>query len=217
MDNIKLSYFDMHGGRGEPVRLALSMAGIPFEDDRISFADWPERKGDTPFGAVPVLEADGKTLSQSNTINRYVGKLTGLYPSDFWQAALCDEAMDAVEDVINPIAATMFLSEEDKKAKREALAEGVFPGYLKGLEARLAEGGGRYFADDRLTIADLKVAHLVRLFTSGMMDYIPTDLPENAAPALMEHYKRVMSDPSIKGYYAKHGVDMLAPPADQSE
>ena len=31
MAKLKLSYFDFHGGRGEPARLALSMGGVPFE------------------------------------------------------------------------------------------------------------------------------------------------------------------------------------------
>jgi glutathione S-transferase len=39
---LKLTYFDFHGGRGEPARLALSMAGIPFKDDRVSPSDWSD-------------------------------------------------------------------------------------------------------------------------------------------------------------------------------
>jgi hypothetical protein len=31
MPKLKLTYFDFHGGRGEPARLALSIGGIPFE------------------------------------------------------------------------------------------------------------------------------------------------------------------------------------------
>ena len=208
MSDMKLTYFDFHGGRGEPVRLALSMGAVPFEDDRVAVADWPKRKGSTPFGAVPVLHVDGKTLAQSNAISRYVGKLTGLYPSDFWQAALCDEAMEAVEDVFQQIGPTLFLPDEEKKARREALAEGMFPMFLKQLSSNLSDAGGRYFADDRLTIADLKVAMLVRQLTSGMLDYVPTDLVEQVAPELMEHFQRVMNDPSIKGYYAKRGVEL---------
>ncbi len=208
MSDMKLTYFDFHGGRGEPVRLALSMGAVPFEDDRVAVADWPERKGSTPFGAVPVLHVDGKTLAQSNAISRYVGKLTGLYPSDFWQAALCDEAMEAVEDVFQQIGPTLFLPDEEKKARREALAEGMFPMFLKQLSSKLSDAGGRYFADDRLTIADLKVAMLVRQLTSGMLDYVPTDLVEQVSPELMEHFQRVMNDPSIKGYYAKRGVEL---------
>mgnify|MGYP001824985161 FL=1 len=208
MANMKLTYFDFHGGRGEPVRLALTMGGVPFEDDRVAMADWPERKGGTPFGALPVLEVDGKPLSQSNSINRYVAKLTGLYPSDFWQAALCDEAMDAVEDLTNEIVPTMFMPDDEKKVRREELAEGPIPLYLKRLNQNLAVQGGRYFADDRLTIADLKVAMLIRQLRSGILDHIPTDLPDRVAPELVENFQRVMKDPAIAAYYAKRGVEI---------
>jgi glutathione S-transferase len=78
MAKLKLSYFDFHGGRGEPARLALPMGGIPFEDDRVPPSEWERGKPNTPFGALPVLEVDGQTLAQSNAINRYVGKLTAL-------------------------------------------------------------------------------------------------------------------------------------------
>jgi glutathione S-transferase len=94
MPKLKLTYSDFHGGRGEPARLALSMGGIWFEDNRVPPSDWQWRKPDTPFGFLPVLEVDGRTLAQSNAVNRYVGKLTDLYPSDAWQAALCDEVME---------------------------------------------------------------------------------------------------------------------------
>ena len=73
MTKLKLTYFDFHGGRGEPARLALSIGGIPFEDDRVQFTDWERRKTDTPFGALPVLEVDGQVLAQSNAINRRRG------------------------------------------------------------------------------------------------------------------------------------------------
>jgi glutathione S-transferase len=207
MAKLKLTYFDFHGGRGEPARIALSMGGIAFEDDRVAFADWERRKEATPFGGLPVLEVDGRTVSQSNTINRYVGKLVDLYPSDSWQAALCDEAMDAVEDVLSEIVPTMFLPEEEKKTRREALASGPIPFYLARLQQRLEAHGGRYFADDRLTVADLKVALLTRQLKSGVLDFIPSDLPDGVAPKLVEHYQRIMSEPNVRAYYAKHGVE----------
>ena len=85
MSKLKLIYFDFHGGRGEPARLALAIAGIDFDEERVPLNDWLRRKADTPFGGLPVLEVDGATVSQSNGINRYVGKLAGLYPSDPWR------------------------------------------------------------------------------------------------------------------------------------
>jgi glutathione S-transferase len=138
---LKLTYFDFHGGRGEPARLALSIGEIVFVDDRVPFSDWERRKPDTPFGALPLLENDGQILAQSNAINRYVGKLTGLYPSDPWQAALCDEIMEAVEDISSMVVATLFLPEEEKKARRKALVEGPLPFYLTRLQRRLEEMG----------------------------------------------------------------------------
>jgi len=207
MTKLKLTYFDFHGGRGEPARLALSIGGIPFEDDRVAPSDWPARKANTPFGALPVLEVDGQTVSQSNAINRYVGKLANLYPDDAWQAALCDEVMEAVEDIGSKIGATLFLPEEEKKAKREELAEGPIPFYLTRLQDRLAAHGGQYFAANRLLVADLKVFVWIRYLKSGVLDHIPADLPDRVAPKLVEHYERVKKHPGIKAYYAKHGIE----------
>jgi glutathione S-transferase len=206
MAKLKLSYFDFHGGRGEPARLALSMGGIPFEDDRVPPSEWERRKPNTPFGALPVLEVDGQTLAQSNAINRYVGKLTDLYPTDAWQAALCDEAMEAVEDISTKIAATMFLADEEKKTRRKALAEGPLPFYLTRLQQRLEAHGGHYFAADRLTVADLKVFVWIRHLRSGVLDHIPADLPDRVAPKLVELFGRVKNDPRVQAYYDKHGV-----------
>ena len=76
MPKLKLIYFDFHGGRGEPVRLALSIGGIPFEDDRVAPSDLPAHKPDTPFGAFPVLEVDGQTLAELNA-TRVRGTMRG--------------------------------------------------------------------------------------------------------------------------------------------
>jgi len=137
MAKLKLTYFDFHGGRGEPARLALAIGGIVFEDDRVAFADWGRRKANAPFGGLPLLEVDGEIIAQSNGINRYVGKLAGLYPADPWQAALCDEVMDAVEEIGGKIEATFALPEKQKKTQRVTLTEGTFTFYLTRLQKRL--------------------------------------------------------------------------------
>ena len=106
MAKLALSYFDIHGGRGETARIALHVGGIAFDDDRIPFASWQSRKAEMPYGTVPVLTVDGESFAQSNGINRYVGKLTGLYPVDPLEAMRCDEVMDAVEDVAAKVLST---------------------------------------------------------------------------------------------------------------
>ena len=59
MTSYKLTYFDIDGGRAEPIRIAFHAAGIDFEDNRISFAEFQEMRKDTRFNCVPVLEIDG--------------------------------------------------------------------------------------------------------------------------------------------------------------
>ena len=202
MPKLKLTYFDFHGGRGEPARLALVVGGVPFEDHRIPGPEWPKHRDAMPLRAMPVLEVDGKVITQSNTINRYVGKLAGLYPKDDWQATVCDEIMDATEDISGRIGATIRMGEAEKKKEREALAADALPRHLEVLEQRLKTAGGEYFADGRLTVADLKVFMLVRWLRSGALDHIAKDLVDRVAPALVKHAERVAANPKIAAYYA---------------
>lgn len=201
MSKLKLTYFDFDGGRGEPARLALQIGGVPFEDHRIPPADWSKHRDQMPLRAMPVLEVDGKAITQSNTINRYVGRLAGLYPKDEWQAAVCDEIMDATEDIGSRIGATIALDDAGKKKAREALAADALPRHLETLAARLQAAGGEYFADRRLTVADLKVFQLVRWLRTGVLDHIPKDMVDRVAPALVKHFERVSAHPKIADYY----------------
>jgi glutathione S-transferase len=203
MAKLKLTYFDFDGGRGEPARLALHLGGIGFEDHRIAGKEWGAFRDRTPFWAMPTLEVDGKVVSQSNTINRYVGRLTGLYPRDDWQALLCDEVMDAVEDIGTRIGHTIDLPEDAKRKAREELVAGRITRYLEQLEARLKAAGGEYFADQRLTMADLKVFMLIRWLRSGALDHIPQDLVDRTAPLLLKHFERVSGQPGVVEYYRR--------------
>jgi len=202
MPKLVLTYFDLDGSRGEVARLAMHLAGIAFEDKRIAGKDWPALRDSMPFQSLPVLEVDGKVIAQSNTINRYLGKLAGLYPKDDWQAARVDEVMDAVEDMIIMIGSTFALEAEAKKKAREALAAGSIAHFLRQFEARLKAGGGEWFVENRLTVADLKCYLLVRWLKTGVLDHIPADIVDQHAPLLAKHLERVESQPKIAAYYA---------------
>ena len=80
MPSFKLTYFDIDGGRGEPIRIALHAARIDFEDHRISFQEFMQTRGDMPFRCAPVLEIDGVPVTQSNAMLRNVGRMADLYP-----------------------------------------------------------------------------------------------------------------------------------------
>ena len=206
MPQLKLNYFDFHGGRAEPVRLALHLGGVAFEDHRFTFPEFAAFRTTTPFGQVPTLHVDGVQVTQSDAILRYAGKLAGLYPTDPLQALLCDEVAYVVEEASVRIGPTFRMSGEEQKAARLALVNGSMPVYLAWLQAQLEAHGGEFFADNRLTVADLKVFVEVRGLNSGRLDHVPTDLVERVAPALNAHMQRVASTPGVQAYYAQFGV-----------
>ncbi len=206
MPQLKISYFDFHGGRAEPVRLALAIGGIAFEDHRFAFTDFAEVRKTSPFGQVPLLHVDGVAVTQSDAMLRYAGKLAGLYPSDAYQALLCDEVTYVVEEAGVAMGPTFRMTGEEQKAARLALVNGSMPVYLAWLQSQLQARGGEYFSDNCLTVADLKVFIDVRGLNSGRWDHIPKDLVEKVAPALNDHMKRIAQTPSVMAYYAKFGA-----------
>lgn len=202
MPKYKLTYFDIDGGRAEPIRIAFHAAGINFEDDRISFSEFGEMRSGTRFNSVPVLEIDGAQITQSNALSRYIGKKAGLYPADHLQALYCDEVLGALEDLSHYIVQTFGLQGEALQLAREKLVDGWLSVYLRGLDELLIRGGGEYFAGNQLTIADLKAAVQTRSLCSGNLDYVPTDIVQRVAPGLVEHQKRVYAEPCVVAYYA---------------
>lgn len=202
MPQLKLTYFDFAGGRAEPARLAFRIGGIAFEDHRFPGTQFAEVRKSTPFGQVPVLEVDGVQVTQSDAITRYAGRLANLYPHDAYQALLCDEILQATEDFNIKLGTSFGLTGDALKQARDALVQTTFPVYLQWLQAQLLAHGGVYFADNRLTVADLKVFVLVRGLNSGRLDHVPTDLVERLAPQLNQHAQRVAAVPAIAQYYA---------------
>jgi glutathione S-transferase len=132
-----------------------------------------------------------------------VGKLAGLYPTDPLQALLCDEVMYVVEEASVKIGPTFRMTGEEQKTARLALVNGSMPQYLGWLQSQLLAHGGAFFADNRLTVADLKVFVDVRGLNSGRLDHVPTDLVEKVAPALNAHMQRIAQNPAVVAYYAK--------------
>ena len=206
MDKLKLTYFDFSGGRAEPARLALHIGGIPFDDNRFAFGDFAEVRKTTPLDQVPTLHVNDVQVTQSDAITRYAGKLAGLYPEDALQALFCDEVMGALEDINTKIVATFGMTGDALKHARETLAADVLPRYLRWLQNQLEAHGGEFFADHRLTVADLKVFVMLRWFSSGKLDHIPADLVEAVAPKLAAFVDRIAGTPAIAEYYKLRGV-----------
>ena len=200
MPKHKLIYFDIPGGRGEPLRIAMHAAGIDYTDERWTFPEFGDKRSELRFRAVPVLEIDGEVVTQSNAIGRYLGKQAGLYPDDPVQALYCDEVCDAVEDLTHYIVQTFGLKGEDLQRAREQFVETRLKTFVTGFDELLQRGGGEYFANRTLTMADLKMFVQISSLTSGHLEHIPTDLIEQLAPSLLSHQIRVAESDVVRAY-----------------
>ena len=76
MPKPKVAYFDFAGSRGEEVRLALVIAGVAFDDNRVKDDDFARIKSDFPFGSLPAFEVPGHgVIVETNAILRLIGRL----------------------------------------------------------------------------------------------------------------------------------------------
>lgn len=201
MSSPKVTYFDFPGSRGEEVRLALVIAGVEFEDNRIARDAFATIKPDLPFGSLPVLEVPGHgALAQTNAILRLIGRLHGLYPDDPWDAARHDAVLEACEDMRHRISATSQATPgADRKAARQALAANFIPRWAKGLEQLI--GKGPFVGGQRPAVADLKIYMIEKALSGGNFDDIPITVLE-PFPAIKAVASGIAKHPAVVAWYA---------------
>merc|ERR1712232_634003 len=185
--SIKLYYGDMPFWRAECVRMCLFIGGVPFVDVRDKTRDDLKSEGKLPFGATPVLEVDGKILSQTQAMASYAAALAGLKPANAWDAAKVDEAINGCTDCTTTIGMTFRLPAEQKIPERQKI---IAPGgrlhmHLSGIERLIAENGNNgHVVGKFLTVADLAVWRLVGWFSGGVIDGIPKDYVVKTFPQI---------------------------------
>jgi prostaglandin-H2 D-isomerase / glutathione transferase len=218
-NSIKLSYFDIEGA-AEHVRLALLLSRTPFEDHRISWAEWPAMKPTTPNGQVPIMTfEDGSVRAQSKAMLRWVGstKSSTLYPKE--KLFDIEEVIGDVEDMQRAFTpaqqmgsrATAFghpdgfeKTEEGKQlvqSMRRKFVTEELPNYIKRLTDRMEKHGGPFLvAGTGPTIADCVAVPALRAFTKGHIDYVDTNCLE-AHPAIVSYIQNFCALEPIKGHY----------------
>lgn len=198
---IKLSYFDFPGGRGETCRLALHVAGVDFEDDRVDPKTWGEKKAGTPFGAMPVLEVEGHgVVAQSNAILWLIGSKHGLLPKDEFAAAKALALLEAVEDLRARVEPTLRLKDPSTKQEvREEIAVGYMKSWAANMEAQLV---GPFAMGEDISVADLKIYILMNWFKKGVVEFISADYfkPYKKLEALFD---AVAAHPRVVHWYAQ--------------
>lgn len=196
---ISLTYFDFEGSRGLECRLALTAAGVPFEDIRVTRDQWLALKPTVPFGGLPVLTDGERRLAQSNAILGYIGRGHGLHPADPWRAAEHDAIMLSVEDLRQKLPDGKGMTEEEKKTAREAFAAGWLCQWAATVSARIA---GPFLEGDALHVADIKLYVILRSYLSGAYDHVaPSCL--DGFPKLLALHAAVEAHPAGRGYFQK--------------
>eukprot|EP00522_Entomoneis_paludosa_P005358 CAMPEP_0172471362 /NCGR_PEP_ID=MMETSP1065-20121228/67778_1 /TAXON_ID=265537 /ORGANISM="Amphiprora paludosa, Strain CCMP125" /LENGTH=243 /DNA_ID=CAMNT_0013229457 /DNA_START=171 /DNA_END=902 /DNA_ORIENTATION=+ len=221
---LKLTYFNIEGV-AEPIRLALILAGVAFDDERLSYKDWTAFKDKTPYGQMPVLEflegkANGDVKAQSGAMLRFVGReySSTLYPT----SSLYDieEALGVVGDLKTSWGPNLYMgmrpeiygypkdyaSTEEGKAKvqemRQAWVANEMPRFMGYLERLLQRHEGQWIASaTHVTIADCEAVVFLRSLTRGHVDHVPKDCWTKNHPELVAYVKRFCALPEIKGRY----------------
>lgn len=203
MSRPKLTYFDAPVSRGEECRLALHIAGVDFEDNRLKREEWLALKPSTPFGSVPILDLPGRpTLADSNAILVFLGRQHGLHPKDDFEAARHESVMSYVEVLRANVTPTMRMDDPaQKKAAREALAATYLPTWGANVEKQI--GDGPFFGGAAIQVVDLKLHMTVRWFRGGALDHIPTTILA-AYPKLNRLSDAVADHPRVKEWTARH-------------
>lgn len=214
MSSIKVVYLDQRY-LAEPIRLALTIGGIDFEDERISHKDVQERRanGELPFGQVPVvILGNDVIMSQTSALLRWAGQRAGLAES-----VKCDEIEAALADVRiqmrpqwygcvlgrSPVdgAFLVGLNESQKTEVLDALEHIILPARFKSLE-RYVEGP--YMCGDALSVCDLSWYNMC----VGLLEewYCPgvTKAVLNGCPKLINVAARVHAHPAVKSWNEEH-------------
>ncbi|XP_077981200.1 glutathione S-transferase 1-like [Glandiceps talaboti] len=201
MPTYRLSYFDIRG-IAEPIRLIFAVAGVEFEDKRITEEQWPSEKtsGKYPFGTMPILEVDGVTLAQSYAIARYLANEFGLAGKTNMEKAQVDMVADAVKDFGEKMGKMFMEKDEEKKAEIIKTVESKdAPVYLAAIEKILTSNkdGDGYFVGESLTWADLTFVNQTEYYPMFGSDVL---VPYPKLKALVD---RVNALPKIKAWKDK--------------
>ena len=201
MPKVTLYYFDFEG-RAQPTRVALHHAGVDFEDVRVPFAEWKDRKATMLGGSMPVIEIDGVQINQSLAIGRWAGKQSSLYPEDPIVALTVDSICDTVDEALRNCP--QGDDAEAKKKAREEYAAGKLKTYCDVLNTIAERSGAEKFVagTDEPTMADLQIFYgLLDMIRAGQFDYVDAAYCDQW-PTLKALEDKIRAAPMIAAYNA---------------
>jgi len=201
------------------------LGGIQFEDVLLPKAVHLEEKANHQrrWSGVPEMvvytQYGSQLIGQSNACLRYLGSITGLYPSSCaLEGALVDEVMDSVENMITECLMPIMKSEEtDRPRVIEQLMSGQRNHYgtlrmwFDRFEQRLNENENRgndqgYFVGNTLPVADLKAFGHFRNYSNGVFEelygFSRNILKENGYLRIAEFVRKIAENPRVSAFIA---------------
>ena len=194
MPAYKLYYFNVKA-RAELIRWIFVQAGVEYEDIRLTKEQWAEMKPTTANGCLPILEVDGKMLSGSGPIARYVAEKHGLAGENDFENAQIAGIDDLLTDVANRF--TTFWIEKDEAVKEQMkkdINEKHLPFYLGCLEKSITTNGAPegWLFGKKITYVDLKLAMSTDFIVTMFNDKIC-----ESYPGVLKLKESVFSQPRI--------------------
>lgn len=214
-----LVYFAVRG-RAEVIRLVLAEAAVDYHEHPIGKGTPPadgrptdfqalKESGTLPFDAAPVWEEpDGFRLAQSAAIANYLARSHGLYPKADRDAARCDQALGACDDVRLELRKLATAAPADRAALREELAAKTLPRWFGYLDRMLKanRAGTSFIVGDAVSVADLALWYLLELIRDNGFGEVLAK-----APALVAFADRIGRRPRIAAYVASARRPPLVP------
>ena len=175
--NISLIYFNFPFWRAEIARIPLFMAGVKFEDKRITSEEFDRVKElgtlddgtIIPFHQLPCLKIDEKTIAQTGGIARFCGKLSNLYPKDDdLLAAQIDQYIDILTDITTFISSTNIENRDNFFLK--SINRKLF------ILNKLIDEKQDYIMKNYFSIADIAIWSFICWLTGGNIKSVPIDI-----------------------------------------
>jgi glutathione S-transferase len=217
MPSYTLTYYPM-GGRAAIARLAFTIGGQEFKDERFTgeqldeaFAKYPERFPKETVPALTIYDDEGKishVINQSTAISAYAARVSGLWPEDAKLGSICDEITAEGFDLWDGVkggSASFSMEGEAQKVERQRWQEET----LKPILARIktlaagAEKTGFALGGEKPTYADLVIFTTVATVSSGFLDHVDKDAAA-AYPNLAKVAGSVAALPAVQKFLAAH-------------
>ena len=178
--------------RGQTPMLMLHAAGIEYNWVEPS-ENWKDEKKNYPFGQLPCLKHNGKTIAQSGTITRYCAQLSTLMPDDIRKQLDADMLIEYFNDIFNLFAKAKYSGDDlAQRVAWERVKKEQLPDKLSYLVKFL--GDKPFFSGDEAHAGDVAIFSVLNLAKVAGIHW------DEDYPTLKQHYDRVAKLGTIQSY-----------------